>query len=105
MGHADHAEEVCFELAAPVLHAQVFNGAGVDKAGVVDQHVDVARLLVDSGDCLLHGAVIADIHFQRFERELFFFRNCIELRALFRRTSGSEDAVAVLGEQQSRGLP
>src|SRR5713226_6390671 len=105
LSYSDHAEKVRFELPPPVFHAQLLNGANVDKPRIVDQHVDRARFLIDQGDRPLHGTVIANIHFQSLEREFLLARQSIEQRALLHRAPRGEYPVAPFGEQQRRGLP
>src|SRR5260370_5592859 len=105
LSYSDHAEKVRFELPPPVFHAQFLDGANIDKPRIVDQYVDGSCLLLDGSNGALHGAVVADVHFQGLERLLFFLRQRIEPRALLRRAPRGEYMVASFSEQQRRGLP
>src|SRR5260370_39444355 len=105
LGHANYSEEIRFELPPPVLHAQILDGADIDKTRVVDQHVDRTRLLLDGRNGLLHRTVVTYVHFQRFKRESLLSCQYIELRTLLRRTSRRKNTVASLGEQERGGLP
>src|SRR5712664_1103028 len=105
LSYSDHAEKVRFELPPPVFHAQLLNGPDVDKPRIVDQYVDASCLLMDGSNGPLHRAVVADVHFEGFERQFLFLRQRIELHPLLRRAPRGEYPVASFGEQQRRGLP
>jgi hypothetical protein len=65
LGHADQAEHVRLELAADVVHGQVFEEAVQAVAGVVDQDVDV---LLAGEDVLRrppHGGLVGDVELHR----------------------------------------
>src|SRR5258708_13723930 len=105
LSYSDHAEKVRFELPPPVFHAQLLNGANVDKPRIVDQHVDRACLLVGGSNGPLHRAVVADVHFEVFERQFLFLRHRIGLTPLLPRAPRREYMLASFSEQQRRGLP
>ena len=45
--HAQDAKEIRFELAAPIVEAQVFDGGGEVDTGIVDEEIDGASFCVD----------------------------------------------------------
>ena len=100
---AQNAEEIRFELAAPILEAQVFDGSGEIDAGVVDEEIDGTCFRENCGRNILDGCVVAYIQLQSFQRQLLIFSQRIELGAFFRRAARGENTVATFREQKRRG--
>ena len=57
----DHAPQVHVQHLLPVLHGGVQQRAGQADAGVIDDHVRGAQLLVHVARQRLHGAAVADV--------------------------------------------
>src|SRR5215475_9413783 len=96
LGDTQHAENIGFELAAPVVHAEILDGSGEVDACVVNEDVDGPSSRKRLGNGLADGIIVADVELERRNREFFFAREGIELLQLFCRAASRENLIATL---------
>src|SRR5262249_21122172 len=105
LDHPDDAEVVRLEQALGPIDRDVLDAAAAADAGVVDQHVDPAGLVVDLVHAELHRGRVVHVEGDHPDRQVVAFNGLAELGRCGGVADGGPDLVPLPREVRGGGQP
>ena len=100
LAHIHHAVEVGVDLGAEVFQGDVFDRSQIAITGVVDHHIEAAKMLHGGVNCLFHLLVVGHVQRQWVNRIAKLGHQVIELLRL---AGGGDNTVSGAQGSQSDG--